>query len=93
MVGYPQVATSFTFSLLPDPLIPNNGPSFGVQTNRFDFIISWATNISVVVEACTNLTNPTWSSLKTNTLTGGWCYFSDSAWTNYPGRFYRLRSP
>jgi hypothetical protein len=39
------------------------------------------------------LANPVWSPLQTNTLTGGSCYFSDSQWTNYPGRFYRLRSP
>jgi hypothetical protein len=77
---------------LPNPLILN-GPSFGVQTNQFGFIISWATNISVVVEACTNLANPIWTPLQTNTLTGGSSYFSDPDWTNYPGRFYRLRSP
>jgi hypothetical protein len=64
-----------------------------VQTNGFGFIISWATNISVVVEACTNLANPTWSPLATNTLSGGSAYFSDPQWTNYPARFYRLRSP
>ena len=29
----------------------------------------------------------------TNTLTGGTAYFGDPQWTNYPGRFYRLRSP
>jgi hypothetical protein len=77
---------------LPYPLILN-GSSYGVQTNAFGFIISWATNIPVVVEACTNLSNPIWSSLGTNTLTSGWCYFSDPQWTNYPSRFYRLRSP
>ena len=78
---------------LPTPVILNNGPSFGVQTNRFGFIISWATNISVVVEASTNLANPVWSPVGTNTLTGGASYFSDPRWTNYPARFYRLRSP
>jgi hypothetical protein len=26
-------------------------------------------------------------------VTGGWCYFSNPGWTNYPARFYRLRSP
>jgi hypothetical protein len=78
---------------LPYPLILNFEPNFGVRTNRFDFTISWATNISVVVDACTNLANPDWSPLQTNTLTSGWCYFSDPQWTNYPGRFYRLRSP
>jgi len=78
---------------LPNPLILNNGPGFGVQTNGFGFIISWATNISVVVEACSNLANPIWSPVGTNTLTGGSSYFSDPQWTNHPARIYRLRSP
>jgi hypothetical protein len=47
----------------------------------------------IVVEACTNLANPLWLSLETNTLSGGSCYFSDPLWTNQPARFYRLRSP
>jgi len=79
--------------MLPYPTILNFEPNFGVQTNGFGFTISWATNISVVVEASTNLANSTWSSVTTNTLTGGWCNFSDPQWTNYPARFYRLRSP
>ena len=74
-------------------LILNYDPSFGVRTNRFGFTISWATNNPVVVEACTNLANPIWFPVKTNTLTGGWCYFSDPQWTNYPICCYRLRSP
>ena len=78
---------------LPNPLILNFGPGFGVQSNRFGFIISWATNNPVVVEACTNLGHPVWSPVATNTLTGGASYFSDPQWTNYPARFYRLRSP
>jgi hypothetical protein len=78
---------------LPNPLIVNPSPGFGVQTNQFGFTISWATNISVVVEACTNLANPVWIPVSTNTLTGGTSHFSDPQWTNYPGRFYRLRSP
>jgi hypothetical protein len=79
--------------LLPYPMILDNGPYFGMQNNRFGFIISWATNRSVVVQACTNLTNPVWSPVRTNPLAGGSGYFSDPQWTNYPGRFYRLRSP
>jgi len=78
---------------LPNPLILNNEPSFGVQTNVFGFTISWATNTSVVVEGSTNLANPVWQPVSTNTLTGGTSYFSDPQWTNYPGQFYRLRSP
>jgi hypothetical protein len=74
-------------------VILNSGPSFGVQTNGFGFIISWATNIPVVVEASTDLANPNWSPVATNTLTGGSAYFSDPQWANYPVRFYRLRSP
>jgi hypothetical protein len=79
--------------LVPNPLILNNGPCFGLQTNVFGFVISWATNISVVVEATTNLSNPAWTPVGTNTLTGGSSYFSDPEWTNHPARFYRLRSP
>jgi hypothetical protein len=76
---------------LPNPLILNNGPSFGAQTNGLGFIISWATNLSVVVEACTNLANPIWSPVGTNTLIGASSYFTDPQWTNYPARFYRLK--
>jgi hypothetical protein len=79
--------------LLPNPLILESNSSFGVRTNRFGFMISWATNIGVVVEACTDLANPVWTPLRTNTLTRGTAYFSDPQWTNYPARFYRLRSP
>jgi hypothetical protein len=78
------------FWVLPSPLILNNGPGFGVQSNGFGFTISWATNIPVVVEACANLAHPAWIPLQTNALTNGACYFIDSKWTNYPARFYRL---
>jgi hypothetical protein len=79
--------------LLPNPAILNFEPNFGVQTNGFGFTISWATNLFVVVEACTHLSNPDWQPVQTNTLTTGSAYFSDPQWTNYPSRFYRLRSP
>jgi len=82
-----------TLWVLPAPLILNNGPRFGVQTNRFGFIISWAMNLPVVVEACTDLAQPIWSPVGTNTLTDGSSYFSDPQWRNHPTRFYRLRSP
>ena len=75
------------------PVIRTTTPSFGVQTNRFGFIISWTINASVVVEASTTLANPVWSPVSTNILTDGWSYFSDPKWTNYPARFYRIRSP
>jgi len=64
-----------------------------VQSNQFGFTISWATNVPVVVEACTNLANPIWLPVATNTLTAGTSHFSDPQPANLPGRFYRLRSP
>ena len=79
--------------LLPYPVILGKNPSFGVRTNGFGFIISWATNRSVVVQASTNVANSVWSPVGTNTMTNGSTYFSDPRWTNYPSRFYRIRSP
>ena len=66
---------------------------FGGQTNQFSFNINWASGQTVVVEASSNLSNPDWQPVQTNTLTDGTAYFSDPQWTNYPNRFYRLRSP
>ncbi|MEK7707782.1 MAG: hypothetical protein AAB380_07280, partial [Verrucomicrobiota bacterium] len=59
----------------------------------FRFNITWAGGRAIVVDACGNLANPTWSPLQTNTLIGDSLYFSDPEWTNYPARFYRLRWP
>ena len=74
---------------LPNPVILNFEPGFGVQPGGFGFTISWATNASVVVEAATNLANPVWIPVSTSPLTSGTNYFSDPQWTNYPERFYR----
>jgi hypothetical protein len=77
--------------VLPTPVILNSG-SFGVQTQGFGFTISWATNKSVVIEASTDLSKPTWMPLSTNTLVGGTSYFSDPQWADHPRRFYRVRA-
>jgi len=86
-----------TFAGLPTvlwkPQVQTTDASFGVRTNQFGFNINWASGQIVVVEACTDLANPLWSPVGTNTLTSGSSYFSDPDWTNYPSRFYRLRSP
>ena len=76
-----------------NPQVQTSDASFGVRTNRFGFTLTGTSGLVIVVEACTDLAHPIWSPLQTNTLTGGSYYFSDPAWTNYPGRFYRLRSP
>ena len=70
-----------------------NDGNFGVRTNQFGFNIAWAGGQTVVVEACTNLHNPVWFPVATNTLTCDSSYFSDPQSSNYPSRFYRLRSP
>jgi hypothetical protein len=74
------------------PLILTNNRSFGVRTNQFGFAVSWATNLNVLVEAASDLANPSWSPMQTNALTSGSFYFSDPLWTNYRSRFYRVRS-
>ena len=73
--------------------VQTSDTSFGVRTNQFGFTLNWASGMTVVVEASTNLANPTWSPISTNNLISGSAYFSDPQWTNYPSRFYRLRSP
>jgi hypothetical protein len=70
-----------------------NDTGFGVLNNLFGFNITGSSNLVIVVEACVNPVNPVWQPVQTNTLAGGTSYFSDSQWTNYPGRFYRFRSP
>lgn len=65
---------------------------FGIQTNQFSFNVFWASGQTVVVDACTNLLNPQWQPQQTNTLTNCAAYFSDAQWTNYPSRYYRVRS-
>jgi hypothetical protein len=74
------------------PRVLTSDASFGVRTNQFGFTITGTSNLVIVVEACTNLAQPAWSPVGTNNLVGGSSYFSDPVWTNYPGRFYRLRA-
>jgi hypothetical protein len=80
------------------PSLPSIITTNGIINNQFGFTITGSSNLVIVVEACTNLSNPDWQPVSTNTLdtfigTNGTSYFSDPQWTNYPGRFYRLRSP
>ena len=86
----------------PLPLPPWNAQvafdnNFGIQSNLFGFDV-YGADWSFAVDAATSLVNPVWSPLATNTIinggvTNGMLYFSDSRWTNYPARFYRVRSP
>ena len=60
---------------------------------QFGFNVTGPTNATIVVESCTNLASPVWIPMATNTFASGSSYFSDSQWTNYPDRFYRVHSP
>jgi hypothetical protein len=60
-------------------------------TTDFGFNINWASGQTVVVLASTNLQN--WTPVITNTLASGTNYFYDANWTNFPARYYRVRTP
>jgi len=80
-------------AVLWNPQAQTKDGSFGVRTNKFGFNITGTTNIPIALEACADLANPTWVPLQNCTLTNGLLYFSDPDSTNYPARYYRLRSP
>ena len=80
-------------AMLWNALIQASAPNFGVQNNQFGFNITGTTNITIVVEACTNLASPVWTRLLTLTLTNGLFYFSEPFQPNSSGRFYRISSP
>jgi len=78
-----------------------------VQTNGFGFYVG-GYHVTNVLEACTNLANPVWQPIQTNSInsyeTNSNSYlnnplnanpvnFYDSKWTNFPGRFYRVNWP
>jgi hypothetical protein len=88
---------SATYGALPtalwQPRVQTDDASFGVRTNQFGFTVAWASGMVIVVEATTNLAQPAWFPLQTNTLVGDTYYFSDPGWADYPRRFYRVRSP
>jgi hypothetical protein len=90
--GWDSVSLNVPVTLWLPQVLTGDG-KFGVRTNQFGFNIAWASGQTVVVEAATNLSNPNWIPVATHTLASDSVYFSDPRWTNYPARFYRLRSP
>ena len=65
---------------------------FGVSGNQFGFKVTGPSKVVVVVvETCTNLTNPVWCPSSTIYLNGGSSFFNDPEWTKNPNRFYRIR--
>jgi hypothetical protein len=68
-------------------------PAASSAAGPSNFNINWASGQTVVVEACSTLAQPDWQPVQTNTLTTGSAPLSDPQWTNYPARFYRVRTP
>jgi len=86
--------TTFDYvpTMLWNPQPQTESATFGAQAGQFGFNITGTSGLVIVVEACTNFANPVWQPVQTNTLTGGSYCFSDPQSTNYPGRYYRIRS-
>jgi hypothetical protein len=80
-------------AMLWDPQILTSDGSFGVRQSEFGFNVAGTPDIPLVIEASNNLSARSWVALQTCTLTNGLFHFDDPNWTNYPGRFYRIRSP
>lgn len=80
-------------TMLWNPQVQTNNDSFGIGTNGFGFMIGGTTNLVVVVDAAGGLAGAAWMAVSTNLLVEGAAYFSDPQWTNFSGRFYRLRPP
>ena len=85
----------FRISVGIGPVIPviQTSADFGVQNQRFGFNILGAGNAAVIVQATTNLGNPAWIAVSTNTLVGGVSRFSDPLGMSFPQRFYRVCMP
>ena len=66
---------------------------FGVKDGPFGFKVTGNSGLSFVVEATTNLGQPVWTPVSTNTLFSGAASFSDPQWQNHPTRIYRIRTP
>jgi len=81
------------FSLTVPPQILTGDGNLDIQAYAFGFNVTGVSNQTAVVEACSDLLSASWLPIQTNNLNGGPVYFSDPQWTNYSGRFYRLRSP
>jgi uncharacterized repeat protein (TIGR03803 family) len=81
------------FSLVVAPQIRVSDTSFGIRSNLFGFNATGISNRVVIIEGCADLTTSNWLPLQTNTLGVGPIYFTDPAWSNFHGRFFRARTP
>jgi len=83
-----------TFGSVPTVLWNPQAQVPGVTAGQFGFGITGPTNMAIVVEACTNLANPVWLPVVTNTLSAtGTGNFSDPQTGSYRTRYYRFSAP
>jgi hypothetical protein len=68
-----------------------SGKDFSFTTSNFAFTITGPPIGTVVVEATTNLSNPNWQAISTNTINDGTSSFLEPQIR--PSRFYRFRTP
>ena len=64
----------------------------GARSNAFSFNLTGPPGATVIIEATTNLADSDWSPLQTNVLLSQLMTFQDLLWTNYPQRYYRMRT-
>lgn len=69
---------------------PHISGGLEASPDGFGFAISWASGMTVVVESSTDLTDPSWQPVQTNTLVGDTVSFSDPNWADNSHCFYRL---
>ncbi|HEX3799217.1 MAG TPA: leucine-rich repeat protein [Verrucomicrobiae bacterium] len=77
---------------LPYPIILSKSVSWNSQNKTIGFRISWATNLSVIVESSSNLNASTWQPINTNMLAGGFIDVSQPVNTDDGLLFFRARA-
>ncbi len=83
-----------TFGSKPTMLWNPQATKLGFTNGHFGFSLTGPTNAVIVVEVCTNLSNPLWLPVATNTFSAsGTSAFSDPQSGSHSNRFYRMRSP
>lgn len=75
-----------------NPLLSLGTISGARRAIEFPFNIGTSIDQTYVIEACTSLVNQAWAPIGTRVTASGAAEFVDSDRTNYPSRFYRVRT-
>jgi hypothetical protein len=76
-----------------DPLVNLNVTTFGIKDGVYFFRGDGIVGTSCVLEFATDLAQPVWKLLSTNSVLNGTTSFADPQWQDSPSRFYRIRAP